>query len=38
MNKTNNNISPQNKLIVFQDKEVRRAWHNEKWHYSLVDD
>ncbi|WP_139699788.1 BRO-N domain-containing protein [bacterium endosymbiont of Bathymodiolus sp. 5 South] len=37
MNKTNNNISPQNKLIVFQDKEVRRAWHNEKWHYSLVD-
>jgi len=27
----------QNKLIVFQDKNIRRAWHNEEWHYSLVD-
>jgi len=26
-----------NELIVFQGKEVRRAWHNNEWHYSLVD-
>ncbi len=27
----------QNKLIVFQGKEIRRAWHNDEWFYSLVD-
>lgn len=26
-----------NKLIVFQGTEVRRAWHNDEWYYSLVD-
>ena len=31
------NIAPQNKLVVFQGKEVRRSWHNNEWHYSLVD-
>ena len=31
------NISPQNKLVVFQGKEVRRSWHNDEWYYSLVD-
>jgi len=33
----NNNIDPQNKLVVFQGGEVRRAWHNNEWYYSLVD-
>ena len=33
----NNEIEPQNKLIVFQGKEIRRAWHNNEWYYSLVD-
>ena len=27
----------QNKLIVFQGKEIRRTWHNDEWLYSLVD-
>ena len=26
-----------NKLIVFQGKEVRRAWNSDEWYYSLVD-
>jgi len=26
-----------NKLVVFQSKEIRRVWHEEKWYYSLVD-
>src|SRR4030042_5081497 len=39
MDKKGNNrqIAPQNKLVVFQNKEVRRAWHNNEWFYSLVD-
>jgi hypothetical protein len=37
MNEKNKNIAPQNKLVVFQGKEVRRSWHNNEWYYSLVD-
>ena len=35
--KENKNLTPQNKLVVFQGKEVRRSWHNNEWYYSLVD-
>ena len=27
----------QNKLIVFQNKNIRRTWHQEEWFYSVVD-
>ncbi len=24
-------------LIVFQGKQIRRTWHNDEWHFSVVD-
>ncbi len=27
----------ENKLIIFQDKKIRRAWHNNEWYFSIID-
>lgn len=26
-----------NALVVFQDKKIRRIWHNDKWWFSIID-
>ncbi len=27
----------ENKIILFQEKQVRRIWHEEQWYFSIVD-
>ncbi len=29
--------NPKNHLVVFQEKAIRRAWHNEEWWFSIID-
>jgi DNA-damage-inducible protein D len=30
-------IIKENKLIVFEDKKIRRTWYNEEWYFSIID-
>ena len=30
-------MDDKNKLVVFQDKKIRRIWHNKQWYFSIVD-
>ena len=30
-------MNKENKMIVFQDKKIRRIWHGKKWYFAVVD-
>jgi hypothetical protein len=30
-------MDEQNKLVVFQEKGIRRTWHNEEWWFAVID-
>ena len=32
-----NKNEDKNKLVVFQDKAIRRTWHNDEWFFAVVD-
>lgn len=33
----NNSIEQNNKIVLFQSRKIRRAWHKNQWYFSLVD-
>ncbi|MBI2140150.1 Bro-N domain-containing protein [Candidatus Woesearchaeota archaeon] len=30
-------MNPENALVVFEGKNIRRIWHNEEWFFSVID-
>ena len=30
-------MKPEDKLVVFQDKKIRRMWHDNEWYFSVID-
>lgn len=30
-------MDQENKIVVFQEKQIRRVWHNDEWWFSVID-
>lgn len=30
-------MEQENKLVVFEDNQIRRVWHNEEWWFVITD-
>lgn len=30
-------MNENNKIVLFQEKQIRRVWHNDEWHFSVLD-
>ena len=30
-------MKPENALVVFEGKNIRRIWHNDEWYFSIID-
>jgi len=30
-------MNQENALVIFEGKNIRRLWHNEEWHFSIID-
>jgi len=37
MSKKSQSVDPVDHIAVFQEKTIRRAWHNEEWWFAIVD-
>jgi prophage antirepressor-like protein len=37
MSKIDKTIEPVVHAAIFQEKAIRRAWHNEEWWFAIVD-
>jgi len=37
MSKKSQSVDPVSHIAVFQEKTIRRAWHNEEWWFTVVD-
>src|SRR3989344_7938704 len=30
-------VEKEKSMVVFEDKAIRRLWHNEEWYFSVID-